>query len=130
MPPIPWPEVIAEPDAYLGTRPKLHPDVPLFLNERTGRQWAVSTLAKIHFSIRAAAGLPKELQLQDFRRTAQTEAGAAGATADELRALARHSTRSAALHYVHPDSRYVNSAQAKRRAVRNERTLSVPKKLE
>ncbi|MDR5727959.1 MAG: hypothetical protein RB191_11095 [Terriglobia bacterium] len=129
--PIPlWPEVIAELDTYLGTRPKLHPDAPLFVHEKTGNQWVVSTLAKVHSIIRTAAALPKELQLQDFRRTAQTEAGAAGATADELRALARHSTRSAALHYVHPDSRYVDSAQAKRRAARNKRTLSVPEKLE
>jgi len=129
--PIPlWADVIADLDAYLATRPKLHPDAPLFVNEKTGKQWVVSTLAKTHSAIRAAAGLPKELQLQDFRRTAQTEAGAAGATADEIRALARHSTRSAALHYVHPDSRYVNSAQAKRGAARNERARSVPEKLE
>lgn len=129
--PIPlWPDVVEAVDAYLGTRPKLHPDASLFVNEKTGKPWVVSTLAKVHSLIRAAADLPKELQLQDFRRTAQTEAGAAGATADEIRALARHSTRSAALHYVHPDSRYVNSAQAKRGAVRNERARSVPKKLE
>jgi hypothetical protein len=129
--PIPlWAEVITDLDAYLTTRPKLHPDAPLFVNERTGKPWAVSTLAKAHSEIRVAAGLPKRLQLQDFRRTAQTEAGAAGATADEIRALARHSTRTAALHYVHPDARYVNSAQAKRSKIRNERAPSVPEKLE
>jgi integrase len=124
--PIPlWPDVIALLDEYLATRPKLHPDAHLFVNEKTGRPWVVSTLAKVHSAIRAASGLPKELQLQDFRRTAQTEAGAAGATADEIRALARHSTRTAALHYVHPDARYVEAAQQKRQQNRNARAASV-----
>ena len=84
-----------------------------------GGQWVYSTLCKVHSEIRAAAGLPKKLQLQDFRRTAQTEAGAAGGTVDEIRGLARHTTRSAAEHYVHPDERFVNSVQRKRLASRN-----------
>ncbi|HEY0281809.1 MAG TPA: hypothetical protein VGC27_04195 [Rhizomicrobium sp.] len=76
---------------------------------------------------RAAAGLPKELQLQDFRRTAQTEAGAGGATLDEIRALARHTTRQAGEHYVVPDSRFVDAAQEKRRALRKAKTGTTTK---
>ena len=106
-------------DAYLATKPTMLPEAPLFTNDRIGGLWAYSTLCKAHNEIRTAAGLPKKLQLQDFRRTAQTEAGAAGATVDEIRGLARHTTRSAAEHYVHPDSRFVDAAQSKRLASRN-----------
>ncbi|MGH9617540.1 MAG: hypothetical protein ACRD28_12435 [Acidobacteriaceae bacterium] len=84
-------------------------------------EWKASTLAKVHGQIRNAAGLPKNLQLQDFRTTVQTEGGAAGGTVDELRGLARHSTRTAALHYVHPDTRYVEAIQEKRLAHRNKK---------
>jgi hypothetical protein len=84
-----------------------------------GGEWVYSTLCKAHSEVRDAAGLPKKLQLQDFRRTAQTEAGAAGGTVDEIRGLARHTTRSAAEHYVYPDSRFVDAVQNKRLASRN-----------
>jgi hypothetical protein len=83
--------------------------------------WKQSTLHKIHAQIRKAAGLPKFLQLQDFRTTAMTEGGAADGTVDETRGLARHSTRTAALHYVHPDARYIEAIQEKRLAHRNKR---------
>jgi hypothetical protein len=129
--PIPlWADVATALDAYLATRPKLHPDAPIFVNEKTGQMWVASTLAKVHSTIRKAAGLPKELQLQDFRRTAATEAGAAGSTVDEIRAFQRHSTRTAGLSYVQPDSRYVDALQAKREIIRNKHSLSVPEKLE
>lgn len=40
------------------------------------------------------AGLPKELQLRDLRRTALTEAGAGGATEDQMKSMSGHSDRS------------------------------------
>ena len=80
----------------------LHPDAPLFAHDRLGGFWNEQTLAKTFKMIRNIAGLPANLQMQDFRRTAATEAAAAGATVDEIRALQWHSTRTAALHYVHP----------------------------
>jgi hypothetical protein len=49
---------------------------------RIGGEWNPSTLAKVHGQIRRAAGLPKNLQLQDSRTTFQTEGGAAGGTVD------------------------------------------------
>lgn len=91
----------------------------MFVCETTGELWSENYLNRIHRQVRAAAGLRSELQLQDFRRTGQTEAGAAGATVDEIRSVARHSTREAGEHYVHPDSRFVESAQKKRLALRN-----------
>jgi site-specific recombinase XerD len=121
-------------DEYLAAQPAKLPDAPLFTHDRIGGMWNASTLAKFHGRIRKAAGLPKNLQLQDFRTTAQTEGGAASGTVDELRALARHSTRSAALHYVHPDARYTEAIQGKRLAYRNEQgeKVGIPagKKLE
>jgi len=122
--PIPlWPNVIAALDEYLATRPSLHPDAPLFAHDDLGGFWKESTLAKTFALIRKKAGLPSHLQMQDWRRTAATEAGASGSTVDEIRALQRHSTRTAALHYVHPDDRYVAAAQQKRLEQRN-KTLS------
>jgi hypothetical protein len=113
-----FPEAKRSLDAYLAKQSAKLPDAPLFTHDKIGGKWTAVTLAKWHGKIRAAAKLPKELQLQDFRTTAMTEGGAADGTVDELRALARHRTRSAALHYVHPDSRFVDSIQAKRLALR------------
>jgi hypothetical protein len=80
---------------------------------------------KTHRRIRRAADLPGELQFQNFRRTAQTEAGAGGGTADEMRALARHSTREAGEHYIIPDSDFVDNVQNKRLAIRNKKRAKV-----
>jgi integrase len=116
--PIPlFPEAIAALDEYLAKNPKL-PEAPLFSNDRIGGMWNESTLQKKHRLIRDAAKLRKELQLQDFRTTAATEGGAASGTVDELRALQRHTTRSAGEHYVIPDSRFVEAIQEKRLAHR------------
>jgi hypothetical protein len=97
----------------------LLPDTPIFVHDRTKMPWVESTLHKVHNEIRTAANLPKKLQLQDFRRTAQTEAGTADGTVDEIRALAQHSTRKAGEFYVHPDERYAAAVQDKRLAKRN-----------
>lgn len=116
--PIPlWPEVKQALDEYLASRPALHPGAPLLADDKA-RAWTETYLSKKHRLIRRAAELPEYLQLQDFRSTAQTEAGAAGATVDEIRGLARHKTRAAAEHYVFPDKSYVANAQSKRLAIR------------
>ena len=118
--PIPlFPEARAALDSYLATQPVRLPDAPVFTHEAIGGEWKESTPAKVRGQITKAAGLPKNLQLQNFRTTVGSEGGAAGGTVDELRGLARHSTRTAALHYVHPDTRYVEAIQEKRLAHRN-----------
>lgn len=106
-------------DAYLESQPVKLPEAPLFTNDKIGGIWNESTLQKTHQKIRRAAKLPMNLQMQDFRTTAQTEGGAAGGTVDELKGLARHSSRSAGEHYVFPDGRFVQSIQEKRLAQRN-----------
>jgi site-specific recombinase XerC len=122
--PIPlFPDAVAALDAYLSTQPAALPDAPLFRCETTGEMWGTSHLQHTHAKIRKAAGLPKELQLQDFRTSAATEGGAAGGTVDELRGLQRHSSRTAGEHYVHPDARFVESIQAKRLALRQAKAV-------
>jgi hypothetical protein len=128
--PIPlWPDVIAALDTYLAARPKLHPDAPLFVSEKTGRMWVVSTLAKVHSTIRAATELSKGCSCRTPTGPPKPRLARQGPQRTKS-GLARHSTRTAALNYVHPDSRYVTSAQAKRETIRNICTPSVPEKLE
>jgi site-specific recombinase XerC len=126
--PIPlFPDAIRALNAYLKTGLSRLPGAPLFTNDRIGGEWNESTLQKVHRKIRAAAGLPSNLQLQDFRTTAMTEGGASKGTTDELRGLARHATRDAGEHYVHPDARFVESIQKKRLAHRNKTRVKVGK---
>jgi hypothetical protein len=123
--PIPlFPEARADLDAYLEANARL-PKAPIFLEDVRGVAWSENRLQRVHRAIRKAAGLPGYLQLQDFRTTALTEGGAAGGTVDELRGLGRHATRSVGEHYVITDPRFVESAQEKRLAYRNERSQKV-----
>jgi hypothetical protein len=71
--------------ARLGATPR--EGVTILVNEDTKRPWAESTFEKIFAAIRAAAGLSKELQFRDFRRTGATETVEAGATDDEFRSV-------------------------------------------
>ncbi|MEI9889129.1 MAG: hypothetical protein WDN08_22015 [Rhizomicrobium sp.] len=112
-------------DGYLASQPTKLPDAPLFTNDRIGGMRNRSPLIKVHAKIRTAAGLPMKPQFQDFRTTALTKGGAAGGPADESRGLARHSTRPAGEHYVHPDERFVESIQTKRLAHRNKHGAKV-----
>jgi hypothetical protein len=120
-----FPSAVAALDAYLATQPAKLPNAPLFACEKTGEMWGASHLQHTHADIRKAAGLRFELQLQDFRTTVQTEGGDAGATVDELRGLGRHASRSVGEHYVHPDVRFVDSVQQKRKALRAARGAAV-----
>jgi integrase len=65
-------------------------------------------------SCRATAGLSGGLQFRDFRRTAATELGGAGATDDEIRAVTGHRTRGTVAVYVRPDSTMSKAGQRKR----------------
>lgn len=109
-----WPNVKARLDAYLATRPPLHPGAPLLANDKTGTAWVESTRHKVFARIRKAAGLRPELQLQDFRRTAMTEARKAGATSIEVKNLVRHASERTQERYIQPDATFVDAAQAKR----------------
>lgn len=120
-----FPTAVQALDSYLSTETAKLPSAPLFTCEKTGGAWHESTLQHTHAVIRAAAGLRKVLQLQDFRTTVQTEGGAGGGTVDELKGLARHSSRAAGEHYVYPDERYVDAIQQKRLTLRAARKNTV-----
>lgn len=109
-----WPQTKARLDAYLESRPALHPEAPLLANDKTGIEWVEITRHKAFARIRKAAGLRHELQLQDFRRTAMTEARKAGASPIEVKNLARHASERTQERYVQPDSTFVDAAQEKR----------------
>ena len=51
-----------------------HPEAPLLANDRSQKAWVKATRYKAIAKIKNAAGLRTELQFQDFRRTAMTEA--------------------------------------------------------
>lgn len=109
-----WPNTKARLDAYLESRPALHPEAPLLANDKTGTAWVEVSRHKTFAKIRNAADLRRELQLQDFRRTAMTEARKAGATSIEVQNLARHASPRTQDRYVQPDPTFVDAAQAKR----------------
>lgn len=90
----------------------------IFTTEARGRAYTVRELERRVQAAKAAAGIRPELQFRDLRRTAATEAGAAGATDDEIRALTGHRNRSVVAVYVRPDDRMAKAAQDKRRAER------------
>jgi len=121
---VPLPRELA---AELGDmqRPAEH----ILLSETTGNPWVDG---EDHFRhefarIREAAGLPKDLQFRDLRRTAATDLGAAGATDDEIRAVTGHQSRGVVAVYVRPDTRMAEAAILKReKEVKRVRAAGAP----
>lgn len=61
--------------------------------------------AKVARRVRDAAGLPKELQIRDLRRTGATEMAESGCTEDELRSVTGHKDRDVLNIYVRPSTK-------------------------
>lgn len=93
---------------------KVRASVQIIVSEATRRPYRYFDWAHQFAEARAAAGLPKDLQFRDLRRTALTEAGRQGATDDELRALSGHQSRDVVSVYVVPDGHMAARAQRKR----------------
>jgi hypothetical protein len=91
----------------------------IVIDERTRRPFTLFNLSKAFNEVRAAAGLPAEYQARDMRRAGMDEAGDAGATDDELRALSGHQSRGVVAVYVKQNRRKAANALAKRRAHRS-----------
>ncbi|GHU02037.1 hypothetical protein FACS1894186_5960 [Alphaproteobacteria bacterium] len=83
-------------------------------SERTGKPYPYPTFCALFKQIRERAGLPKELQFRDQRRTAMTELGDAGATDDEIRSVSGHKTREVVHRYVVSTDAQAENAVAKR----------------
>jgi len=88
--------------------------VQIVISEATGRAYKQFHFAHVFADVRRAARLPDDLQFRDFRRTAATDLGGAGATDDEIRAVTGHKSRSVVAIYVRPDDRMAAAGQAKR----------------
>jgi len=112
MVPLPK-ELAAELSAAKG-----EPADSILRSETTGKAWGRFHFRHEFARIRDGAGLPKDLQFRDLRRTAATELGAAGATDDEIRAVTGHLSRSVVAVYVRPDDRMAANAIRKREAGR------------
>lgn len=74
----------------------------IVVREDTGEPWKDDAFSKRAAQIRAAAKLPKELQVRDMRRTALTELGNAGGTDQQLQAVSGHSDREILSTYTLP----------------------------
>ncbi len=107
----PLPELRAALDAARQDGQRTAPQ--MVVSEITGRPYQPSAFQHTAAKIRTEAGLPKELQMADLRRTAATNLGRAGCTDDEIRAVTGHKTRAVVAVYVRPDNRYADNALAK-----------------
>lgn len=87
---------------------------PIIICETTQQPYDRRLYAKYFARIRAAAGLPRTLQLRDLRRTGATELAEAGATEDELKTQTGHKTREILSTYVRSTPKLASSAARKR----------------
>jgi integrase len=82
----------------------------IVISERTGRPYSESDFQHRFAKIRAAAGLPVDLQFRLLRHTLATALGAAGCTGDQIRAVTGHLTRGVVARYVQPDQTFADGA--------------------
>lgn len=82
----------------------------IVISETTGEPYNASPFEHLFAEIREAAGLPKDLQFRDLRRTLATALGAAGCTDDQIRAITGHKTRAVVAVYVRPDRTFAEGA--------------------
>lgn len=98
----------------------------ILVSETSGEPWGEDHFRHEFARIRTAAGLPKDLQFRDLRRTAATEIGAAGGTDDEIRAVTGHLSRGVVAVYVRPDDRMAAAAIRKREAAKRRKVAKAP----
>ena len=92
--------------------------VQLVVSEATAKPYKKDHFAHEFARLREVAGLPKDLQFRDLRRTAATELGQAGATDDQIRAQTGHKSRNVVAVYVVPERTMSEAAQTKRQALK------------
>lgn len=96
--------------------------VQIVLSEQTGRPYQESAFQHQFARIRAAAGLPTDLQFRDLRRTLATALGAAGCTDDQIRAVTGHQTREVVAIYVRPDHTFAEGAMKRLQGANRKRS--------
>lgn len=97
----------------------------IVINENGDRAYTKETFGYHFRAARKAAGIPSDMQFRDFRRTAATELGQAGATDDEIRSVTGHRSREMVSVYVLPTGEMASNAQAKRWKSERERNGKV-----
>lgn len=91
-------------------------DLYLAISEATGKPYNRTSFSRICRKFCNSIGIPKDLRIQDLRRTAATEAGNSGATEAEISAMTGHKPGSKVLSvYVKPGKDAARSAAEKRR---------------
>jgi integrase len=85
----------------------------MVVSENTGRPYKESDFQHTFAEIRDQAGLPKDLQYRDLRRTLATALGAAGCTDDQIRSITGHRTREVLQVYVRPDDTFAKGAMGR-----------------
>ena len=94
--------------ALLNTTPRR--STQMVVSEVTGRPYRESDFQHTFAEIRDSAGLKKDLQFRDLRRTLATALGSAGCTDDQIRGVTGHKTRGVVAVYVRPDSTFADGA--------------------
>ena len=82
--------------------------------EATGRPYDKRMYAKIAARVRAQAGLNKELQIRDARRSGATLLAEFGCTEDEIASVTGHTSRDMLRVYVNPTQKTASRAMQKR----------------
>lgn len=114
-----WVPALPELRALLDRTPRQGPQI--VVSEATGRPYQESDFQHRFAEIRDRAGLPRDLQFRDLRRTLATALGAAGCTDDQIRAITGHKTRSVVAVYVRPDRTFAEGAMERLERARKER---------
>jgi site-specific recombinase XerD len=87
----------------------------IVVSEVTQKPYQESDFQHTFADLRAKAGLPKDLQYRDLRRTLATALGAAGCTDDQIRSITGHKTREVVGVYVRPDQTFAKGAMQRLR---------------
>lgn len=115
------PMVMAELQAQYGAplhRSILPASGPMIVNEKTGRPYLTHQFRRLWRQIATAAGVPKQVQNRDTRAGAITEAIESGASLEDARKAARHTTTAMTARYSRGDADSIARTMKRRAAHR------------
>ncbi|WP_428246783.1 tyrosine-type recombinase/integrase [Ferrovibrio sp.] len=99
--------------SWISKTPKSDTAMTFVVDEATGRPYNEHTFRRRFAEIRAAAGIPKELQFMDLRRSGATYLGESGGTEDEIASMTGHENREMLAIYVKKNRRFTQNAVVK-----------------
>lgn len=95
-----------------------HDEDYVVVNEQTMEPFNLTVFSKAFRRVMEVAGLPSTLQFRDIRRTALTELGDSGASAEEIMSVSGHRSRKLLDVYVNKTMVQATNAMDKRRAMK------------